>query len=362
VRSSGYLVRPGADPQPFPVTDGLPLEIDAAASNVLYQREGIRLLDLRTLQSTLLIPRDQPVSAIRMSDDARRLLYLREGQAHLLDTATLVDRTLTSDPAQITGATLSGDGSVVFAVTGNGRLLQIQTGSGTQLELIGRTPYLDPTVFGLTPGLTLVLTGSGLSDRVIDGAVPYTPYLGNVTMWIGDRKVPVIRLTPATVAILAPWDLAGPIRILAEAPGDHTPFDFPEVETVVAPAQPRAGAILREDHQPTFSGPVNTGEVIHVYAIGLGPVSPEVSAGAAAPAAEPFSRLTRDLVCSNAHVLYAGLSPGTVERVYQVDLRIGRTPGYQQFTCTLDAADPFVFLTLNVVANRPPSPRRHPWR
>jgi hypothetical protein len=48
-------------------------------------------------------------------------------------------------------------------------------------------------------------------------------------------------------------------------------------------------------------------------------------------------------------VLYAGLAPGAVERVYQVDLRIGPTAGYQQFTCTLGGSEPFVFLTLNVV-------------
>jgi hypothetical protein len=41
--------------------------------------------------------------------------------------------------------------------------------------------------------------------------------------------------------------------------------------------------------------------------------------------------------------------PTYVERVYQIDLRIGQTPGYKKFTCTLGGSDPFVFLTLNVV-------------
>ena len=57
-------------------------------------------------------------------------------------------------------------------------------------------------------------------------------------------------------------------------------------------------------------------------------------------------------------MLYAGLTPGTIERVYQVNLRLGRVPGYQKFTCTLDGKDEFIFLTLNVVAKRPPSPHR----
>ena len=47
--------------------------------------------------------------------------------------------------------------------------------------------------------------------------------------------------------------------------------------------------------------------------------------------------------------VFAGLSPGTVERVYQIDIRIGPTPGYQKFTCSLGGAAPFLFLTLNIV-------------
>jgi len=81
----------------------------------------------------------------------------------------------------------------------------------------------------------------------------------------------------------------------------------------------------------------------------LGPVSPEVPDGAAAPSAEPFSRITQSLTCSNAEILYAGLAPGTVERAYQIDLRIGPTPGYQQFKCSLGGSPLFIFLSLNVL-------------
>ncbi len=215
-----------------------------------------------------------------MSDDARRLLYIGDGQVHLLDTATLVDRVLTNDPAKIAEATISGDGKVVFAVTGVGRLLRISADDGSTVEWVGRTPYL--SAFGRTfiPGLTATLSASGLSDTVLNGTVPLNDWLGNVTMWIGERKVPVIQVSPSSVSILVPWNVqpgGGAIRILAEASGDHTPFYFPEAEATVAVDAPRAGAIARQDWQPTFVGPVNTGEIIHVFAIGFGPVAPEVS-------------------------------------------------------------------------------------
>ncbi len=353
----GYLLKPGVDPQPFPIADALPLIIDAAASKVLYRTQsGLYLLDLRTLQSTLLGTTDQlPLTlGLMMSDDARRLLFIREdGQVHVLDTATLLDRTLTSDPAYVTQAAISGDGKFVHAVTGNGRILKINVDDGTQTELIGHTPYLDVFPGPVTPGLTLTLTGSGLSDSVINGTVPLNAWLGNVTMWIGERKVPVVQLAPKSVSIIVPWDIqsdGGFIRIQAEAPGEHTPFYFPEVIPTLSAIQvPVAGPIARQDWSRTFVGPINTGEIIHVFAIGFGPVFPEVPQGAAAPAAEPFSRLTQSLACSNAEILYAGLAPYAVERVYQIDMRIGPTPGYQKFTCSLGGAAPFLFLTLNIV-------------
>jgi len=48
-------------------------------------------------------------------------------------------------------------------------------------------------------------------------------------------------------------------------------------------------------------------------------------------------------------VLYAGLQPGTVARIYQVDLQIGTKTGYQQFLCAVGGGTTFVFLTLNVI-------------
>ncbi len=352
-RNRGYVLKPGADPAPFPIADGLPLIIDASGSKVLYRRQGLNLIDLRTLQSTLLIAADQAPSGLAMSDDASRLLFLRDGQAHVLDTATLLDRALTSDAAKITAATISGDGKIVYAVTGRGRLLKVNVDDGSQLELIGHTPYLNPFGGSVIPGFTTTLGGSGLSDSVINGTLPLNAWLGDVTMWIGERKVPMAQLTPNSVSFIVPWDVqadGGSIRMLAEVPGDHTPFYFPETEAPINPdPAPVAGAIFHQDWTQTYVGPINSGEIIHVYAIGFGPVSPEVPEGAAAPAAEPLSRTTSPLTCSNADILYAGLAPGTIERVYQIDIRIGPTAGYQKFTCSLGGAPAFLFLTLLIV-------------
>ena len=142
-RNRGYLLQAGAGPKPFPVADGLPLIIDASGSKVAYRTQSnMYLLDLRTLQSTILGAAFQFAFNLRMSDDGRRLLYLGDGQVHVLDTATLVDRTYTNDPAKISEASISGDGKFVHAVTGRGRLIKINVEDNSQVELIGRTPYI----------------------------------------------------------------------------------------------------------------------------------------------------------------------------------------------------------------------------
>jgi uncharacterized protein (TIGR03437 family) len=71
----------------------------------------------------------------------------------------------------------------------------------------------------------------------------------------------------------------------------------------------------------------------------------EVPPGAVAPLS-PLSRLAEPLRCTNAEVLFAGLAPGFLERVYQVDLKIGSVSGYTSFHCTIGGQSSFRFLSL----------------
>jgi uncharacterized protein (TIGR03437 family) len=347
--SKGYVLRPGGDLQAFPIDGALPLAIDAGGSKVLYQKEGVWQIDLKSMTSSLLIPADANVANLVMSDDGDRVLFLRDGQVHVVDVATLVDRALTNDASPINECTLSGDGKIAYVTTSGGRLLSITIDDGSVSETIDRTPYIQ-SVDPITPGLATIAHGAALATTTTDPNPPLPTSLGNATVKLGDRKLPLVELTPTSVRFLVPWDASGPIHFVAEIPGEKTPFDFPEFSTTVGAPQVTAGAIARQDWTRTFVGPINTGEIIHVRAIGLGAVSPEIPDGGIAPSAEPLPRITQSLSCSNAEILYAGLAPGAVERIYQVDMRIGSTPGYQKFICSLGGGDAFNFLTLNIVA------------
>ena len=94
--------------------------------------------------------------------------------------------------------------------------------------------------------------------------------------------------------------------------------------------EPYALAAHQEfDGLVTRANAAHPGEIIHFYMTGLGPVSPPVATGAAAPAS-PLAVITSSFSCQftavgnsvvTAPVLFAGLAPGTV-RYYQVDVLV----------------------------------------
>ena len=74
--------------------------------------------------------------------------------------------------------------------------------------------------------------------------------------------------------------------------------------------------------------PALPGEVIHAYAIGLGPTSPEVPYGSAAPAQEPLARVVSRYPCTYGfnpshalEILFEGLAP-ELAGIYQIDFRV----------------------------------------
>jgi uncharacterized protein (TIGR03437 family) len=76
----------------------------------------------------------------------------------------------------------------------------------------------------------------------------------------------------------------------------------------------------------TRSRPARRGEIIHFYMTGLGPVSPPVAAGVAAPSGPPAvvttplsCRFSATGVTRPAEVLFAGLAPG-LTGYYQVSI------------------------------------------
>jgi uncharacterized protein (TIGR03437 family) len=284
-----------------------------------------------------------------LSDDGSLALWVQDNRAVVAATDGSGPRATLTDPAGVTVAVLSGNGRVVWAATQAGRLLKFNVDTGAITEVVGRTPFLAQTGGTVDAGMMATIRGAGLSGSALQGTPPLDPWLGDLTMWMGERKVPVFAVSPTQVRFLIPWDTPATqsARVVAEAAGENSPFDFAQT-TIAVINEGRAGAIAHQDWSSiSYVGPFKLGEIVHVWAVGLGAVTPEVPPGTLAPSTEPLARLASPLTCENGDVLYAGLAPGYLERVYQVDLRLNAT-GYRRFDCSV-GGKPALRLTFSVV-------------
>jgi len=272
-----------------------------------------------------------------LSDDGLSVLFL-EGAAGSTSQQAFVQSTNGSGlrqlskasnvPEGVNIATLSGDGSLAYAGTPNGRILRVAVASGNIDEISGATPQLN--------GLQTVAVGSVtwvFGTAISDGTHP--------RIMVGDREAPVISAQPSLVKFQIPWetpaDKAVEVRL---AYGPPPPFE--SVLTITTAtinaaflAQPVVSSDVLAYHQDfrsfvTPSDPAQPGEIIHFYMSGLGPVTNPLATGQKTPTSGPLHKAIYPPICGvpltgvvtvNAPVRFAGLAPGYVG-LYQMDLEV----------------------------------------
>jgi uncharacterized protein (TIGR03437 family) len=77
----------------------------------------------------------------------------------------------------------------------------------------------------------------------------------------------------------------------------------------------------------TGGKPAKAGDILTLYATGLGPTNPAVATGnvaapVLAPITTPITVMIGSVTLSTADVLYAGLSPGSISGLYQINIRV----------------------------------------
>ena len=212
---------------------------------------------------------------------------------------------------------------------------------------------------GASPGSLVSIFGNRLARNVsgvvaAGAALPLT--LGGSSVQIAGRISsllapaylgPVFGL-PVSAPILAvagdpspqinaqvPWELAGlpSANFVVDNGAGSAPVlvALSAVQPGIFTVGGAAGAVLHNsDLTPvTPSSPAVRGEIVAIYATGLGPVNPPVATGAPAPSAEPFARTTDTPLVSfggvyAATVPFSGLAPRYVG-VYQVNAQVPAT-------------------------------------
>jgi len=308
---------------------------------------------------------DAPPVARAMDDDPHWWAGYYEGDATQVRIARMtsppLDRQLGFVAGGVASATLSGDASTIYAVTNDGRLLKISATTGAAQELIPRTPHLTGTS-DFAPGKLVTLNGGGLTDLSFVADPPLPETLNGISVTIQGKKARVLSVTPDGILTIVPPDVttsatatdASPVEVVAPS---SSPFESPgPFAAHIAAFAPEfvagflsglegtgVGSVLVAAHQDwsglvTPASPARPGEYVHAYGFGLGPTSPAVPYGNAAPAGEPLARLTSPFSCDPVEVSYQGLAPNFAG-IYQFDFRVplNAASGILTMRCTQGA-------------------------
>lgn len=201
---------------------------------------------------------------------------------------------------------------------------------------------------GVTPGALVTIFGTGFTNAPgVQTATccPLPTELGGVSVdfYFGSGPAPLLAVSNEQINLVAPWEFE---------PGwdpSYTPVTvyvngLPGLPVMAAfsPYQPAlyttGGTYAIAQHSSNYSlitsaSPAQPGEVIILYANGLGPVQPAVAPGAAAPSNPPATTVVNPTVTIGgtlAEVSFSGLAPGFVS-LYQLNVRVPQStqPGNQ---------------------------------
>jgi uncharacterized protein (TIGR03437 family) len=198
----------------------------------------------------------------------------------------------------------------------------------------------------VAPGDIVAVKGQQLSakDGTQAGAPPIPTQLSDTQVLFNGQPLPLYYTSYGQINCQIPSDAPIGTSLVQVKRQDGQVSNLVSVE--IAPLAPRIllggvglyGAITNQDFsrpmpEGSFPGvathPAKAGDTLTIYAIGLGPTSPYVATGQAAPSSEPLARLTSTPVVTfggvfggaTANPLFAGLTP-TYAGLYQVNVTI----------------------------------------
>ena len=189
----------------------------------------------------------------------------------------------------------------------------------------------------LAPNTIATIYGTGLSfdtvpvtsSNIVHGAMPTT--LDGVGVWVDSNPCGLFFVSPTQINFLMPYLLgAGTHSIIVQRDGVAGPSVSIQVTTTSPGLFLYNGAALAVHLDGSVispSAPAAPGEIIVIYANGLGRTSPDTTSGQLANAAfsiyyaSQLQVLLNGTPCPAGSVLYAGLTPGFAG-LYQINLTL----------------------------------------
>jgi len=232
-----------------------------------------------------------------------------------------------------------------FGEDDSGELYVADHGSGDIYQIAGGPPAFQAAGVvnaasyepGITPGGIAALFGSGLTtvQGIVEGGDPLPRQLLNTSVTVNGIAAPLFAVAfvngQEQINFQVPYEI--PAGGKATVVVTNNGMASAPVEVDVFPVQPgifttdgeRAAALHGFTLEPvTAANPASPGEVIALYATGLGPVDNPVETGALAPLA-PLSRTALQPLVTiggqDAAVEFAGLAP-LFAGLYQLNVRV----------------------------------------
>jgi uncharacterized protein (TIGR03437 family) len=195
----------------------------------------------------------------------------------------------------------------------------------------------------LAPGGFISIFGTDLAESLESAtAIPLPTRLGGVSVKIGNRYAPLFFVSPGQINALVPFEVSGLVDVQVvtgpSAAGNSVPLNLsPTAPGIFSTNQSGAGqgAILNEDDSfvaPAGSipgaaaHPARPGDIIVIFASGLGPVTPNLPSGLASGAGGTnFPQMANYPTVRIGGIVaaldFAGLAPNFVG-LYQVNAHI----------------------------------------
>jgi uncharacterized protein (TIGR03437 family) len=201
----------------------------------------------------------------------------------------------------------------------------------------------------------LFVDGIPPTGTVVAPSLPLPTQLAGVKVFVNGVAAPIVAVADVTypahtqVNFQVPFeiDTGGPQATIVEIQyAGQSAFIVPQESGPGIFLLPDGGGVIQHasDYSiATVQNPVKRGEILIIYASGLGAVSIPVPSGEAATAADPIGANACNQVTTNAgDVLYAGLTPG-FPGLYQVNVQVSQylPPGVTYISLQSNLCWPF---------------------
>ena len=245
--------------------------------------------------------------------------------------------TVTVDPTNLAAGVYSGAISVSQIASQTSQTVQVLFGVGVALPAVNLNGISNGASFVstiLAPGEIVSVFGTNLGPAVGQQTQAVSGFLATsqagISVTVGGTFAPLYYVSSSQINMQVPWEVSGksstPVVVTnsGQVSLTYTQVLRPLDPAIFVAGNGRMAVLTLAGVQITASNPASAGQVLSLYATGLGPVNPAIATGQLTPIGPLYNTTGAASVTvgsANASVGFAGLAPGFVG-LYQINFTV----------------------------------------